>query len=150
MGVLSLGLAKCVATICLLSDPSSNILPSLRLTSTLYLATQLCLTLYDPMDCSLPSSLSMEFPVKHTGVGRQFLLQGVFPTQGLNPRVLCVLHWQADSSSLAPPGKPSCLPTITCFQVLPKGGKRLGLPPWRQEMDANLHGSKPVVNAGVS
>ena len=49
MGILSLGLTKCVATICLLSNPSSNILPSLILTSILCLATQLCPTLYDPI-----------------------------------------------------------------------------------------------------
>ena len=32
------------------------------------------------------------------GVGCRFLLQGVFLTQGLN---LCLLHWQADSTSTA-------------------------------------------------
>ena len=34
-----------------------------------------------------------------------FLLQWVFPTQGLNPRLLHLLHWQVDSL-LLPPGKP--------------------------------------------
>ena len=29
------------------------------------------------------------------GVGFHALLQGIFPTQGLNPRVLYLLHWQA-------------------------------------------------------
>ena len=37
------------------------------------------------------------FPGKKTGVGYHFLLQGIFPTQGLNP---CLLHWQADSLPL--------------------------------------------------
>ena len=47
---------------------------------------QLCLTLCDPMDCSLPSSsVNGIFPGKNTGVGCYFLLQGLFPTQGLNP-----------------------------------------------------------------
>ena len=32
---------------------------------------------------------------------------GIFPTQGSNPRLLCLLHWQASSLPLAPPGKPS-------------------------------------------
>ena len=32
---------------------------------------------------------SMEFPGKNTGVGCHFLLQGIFPTQGLNP---CLPH----------------------------------------------------------
>ena len=37
-------------------------------------------------------------PDKNTGVGCHFLLQGIFPTQESNPRVL---HWQADSSPLS-------------------------------------------------
>ena len=32
------------------------------------------------------------------------LLQGIFLTQGLNPSLLPLLHWQAGSSSLVPPG----------------------------------------------
>ena len=28
-----------------------------------------------------------------TGVGCHFLLQGLFPIQGSNPRLLCLLHW---------------------------------------------------------
>ena len=45
------------------------------------------------------------------GVGCCFLLQGIFQTQGSNPRLLCPLHWhplhwQAGSLPLAPPGKP--------------------------------------------
>ena len=39
-----------------------------------------------------------DFPGKNTGVGCHFLLQGIFPTQGLNP---CLLHWQADSLPLS-------------------------------------------------
>ena len=42
-------------------------------------------------------------PDKNTGVGCHALLQGIFPTHGLNP---CLLHWQADSLPLLPPGKP--------------------------------------------
>ena len=34
------------------------------------------------------------------------LLQGIFPTQGSNPCLLCLLHWQLGSLPLAPPGKP--------------------------------------------
>ena len=37
------------------------------------------------------------FPSKNTGVGCHFLLQGIIPTQGWNPCLLCLLHWQADS-----------------------------------------------------
>ena len=31
----------------------------------------------------------------------------IFPTQGWNPLLLCLLHWQEGSSPLQPPGKPS-------------------------------------------
>ena len=50
--------------------------------------------------------LSVDSPGKNTGVGYHALLQGIFPTQGSDLRVLCVLHWQADSLALAAPGKP--------------------------------------------
>ena len=33
------------------------------------------------------------------------LLQGIFPTQESNSPLLCLLHWQAGSLPLAPPGK---------------------------------------------
>ena len=42
-------------------------------------------------------------PGKKTGVGCLSLLQGIFPTQVLNP---CLLHWQADSLLAEPPEKP--------------------------------------------
>ena len=82
MGILSLGLTKCVATICLLSNPSSNILPSLILTSILCLATQLCPTLYDPMDCSLPNSLSMELSRQEYWSGLPLPSAGDLPNPG--------------------------------------------------------------------
>ena len=34
------------------------------------------------------------FPSKNTGVGCHFLLQGIFLTQGLDPHLLRLLHWQ--------------------------------------------------------
>ena len=34
---------------------------------------------------------------KNTGVGCPALLQGIFPIQGSNPSLLCLLHWQAGS-----------------------------------------------------
>ena len=43
---------------------------------------------------------------KDTGVGCHVLLQGIFPTQGSNPYLLCLLPWQVGSLPLAPPGKP--------------------------------------------
>ena len=49
-------------------------------------------------------------PGKNTGVGCQALLQGIFPTQGLNLRFLRLLLWQAGSLPSVPPGQ-------SCFGV---------------------------------
>ena len=44
--------------------------------------TQLCLTLSNPIDCSLPGfSVHGDSPGKNTGVGCHDLLQGIFPTR---------------------------------------------------------------------
>ena len=52
----------------------------------LCLVSQLCLTICNPMYCSPPgSSVCEDSPGKNTGVGCHALLQGIFPTQGLNP-----------------------------------------------------------------
>ena len=51
----------------------------------LCLATQSCLTLCYPMDCSLPDfSIHRDSPGKNTEVGCHALLQGIFSNQGLN------------------------------------------------------------------
>ena len=56
------------------------------------LVAQLCLTLGDPMDCSPPdSSVHGIFPCRNTGMGCHSFLQGIFPTQGSNPYLLCLL-----------------------------------------------------------
>ena len=49
---------------------------------------------------------SWDSPGKNTGVGYHVLLQGIFPTQGLNPRLLSLLYWDSGSLPLAPPEKP--------------------------------------------
>ena len=38
-----------------------------------------------------------DFPGKNTGVGCHFFFQGIFPTQGSNPGLLCLLHGRQDS-----------------------------------------------------
>ena len=43
---------------------------------------------------------------KDTGVGCHFLFQGIFATQGLTLRLLCLLHWQAGYLPLVLLGKP--------------------------------------------
>ena len=58
----------------------------------------------------------MGFSGKNTGVGCRALLQGIFSTQGLNPCLLHLLHWQAGSLPLAPPGKASLARHVLLFQ----------------------------------
>jgi len=49
---------------------------------------------------------SWDFPGKNIGRGFHFLLQGIFLNQRLNPCLLCLLHWQADSLPLSHLGSP--------------------------------------------
>ena len=68
---------------------------------------QSCLTFLDPIDCSqLGSSVRGDPLGKNTKVSCYALLQGIFPTQESNLHLLCLLHWQAGSLLLVPPGKP--------------------------------------------
>ena len=54
--------------------------------AVLCLVAQSCLTLCNPMGCSPPGfSVHGDSPGKNTGVGCQAFLQGIFPTQRLNP-----------------------------------------------------------------
>ena len=70
---------------------------------------QLCPTLCYPMDCSPPVSSVHGILQARTGVVCHFLLQGIFPTQGSNPRLLC---WQSDSLPLSCQG--SLLIYVNC------------------------------------
>ena len=59
---------------------------------------QSCLTLCDLMDGSSPgSSFHGDASGKNSGVGCYFLPQGIFLTQGSNPHLLRLLHWQMGS-----------------------------------------------------
>ena len=60
-----------------------------------------------------------DFPGKNTGEVCHFLLQGIFPTQGSNPRLLCLLHWQAGSLPLASPFQ---LPNISLYSMESRPG----------------------------
>ena len=61
--------------------------------------------LHNSMDCPTEQPIRFlcpwDFLGKNTGVGFHFLLQGIFPIQGLNPCLLHLLHWQADSLPLS-------------------------------------------------
>ena len=76
-----------------------NLKPFLYL--TMCICAQSCLTLCNSMDCSLPGSLSMGFSRQKYWSGLPFPTPRIFPTKGLNPWILRLLHWQADSLSLS-------------------------------------------------
>ena len=59
-----------------------------------------------PWTVACQAPLFMGFSGKNTGVGCHFLFQGIFPTQGSNPSLLCLLHWQMDSLPLHHLGSP--------------------------------------------
>ena len=69
---------------------------------------------------SLPcSSVLGDSPAKNTAVCYHALLQGIFPIQGSNKHLLCLLHWQVGSLQLTPPGKPlfqSTVCSIICIK----------------------------------
>ena len=59
----------------------------------IYVCVCVCVCVYsfDPME---PARLlcPWNFPGKNTGVSSHVLLQGIFPTQGSNPGLLCLVH----------------------------------------------------------
>ena len=63
----------------------------------LRLVAKSCPTLCRLIGWRPPVNCSWDFPVKNTGVGCHFLLQGIFPTQGLNSHLLhcrrILYHW---------------------------------------------------------
>ena len=67
-------------------------------------------SLLTPRTVARQAPLSTGSPGKNTRVGCHFLLQGIFPTQGLNLRLL---HWQADSLLLSHQGSPQLLHNMT-------------------------------------
>ena len=68
------------------------------------LVAQLCLTLCDPTDCSLPAPLSLAFSKQEYWSGLPFLSPGDLPDTGIEPGSLTLL---ANSLLSKPPGKPS-------------------------------------------
>ena len=63
---------------------------------------RLCAT---PRTVAHQALLSMEFSRQDYWSGLPCPLQGIFPTQGSNLHLLCLLHWQAGSLPLVPLGK---------------------------------------------
>ena len=56
-------------------------------------------------------------PGKNTGVGCCVLILGAFLTQGSNPHLLGLLHWQTGSLPLVPLGKPILPPLPLCIPI---------------------------------
>ena len=60
-----------------------------------------------PLDCSLPgSSVQGILQARILGWVAISFSRGSSPPRGSNLRLSCLLHWQADSLPLDPPGKP--------------------------------------------
>ena len=59
--------------------------------------------LFAPQTVAHHAPLSRDSPGKNTGVGCHALLQGIFPTQGLN---LCLLHYRWILNPLSHLGSP--------------------------------------------
>ena len=78
-----------------LSGPQNIMLSERRLCC---FVTKWCLTLATPWAVACQAPLSMGFPRQE-----YFLLQGIFPTQRLNPSLL---NWQEDSLPLSHRGSP--------------------------------------------
>ena len=64
---------------------------------------QLCLTLCDPMDCSLPGPLPMGFSKQRYWIGLLFTSPGDLPDLGIEPQSPAL---QTDSLQSEPPRKP--------------------------------------------
>ena len=82
------------------------------------LVAQLCLTLCNPMDCSPPgSSVHGDSPGKNNGVGCHVLLQGIFPTQVLNPGLLHCRWILYQLSYLGSPCVCVCMCVCACVRA---------------------------------
>ena len=89
---------------------------------------QACLTLCDPIDCSLPGSSTHGIFQARNWSGLPFSTPGIFPTQGSKPCHLHLLDWQVDSLPLAPPGKTG-IPTEVFKSRRKNSGADTKLPP---------------------
>ena len=60
-----------------------------------------CVRLFvTPWTVARQAPLSTGFSRPECSSGLSFSTLGIFPTQGLNLHLLCLLHWQGDSLSL--------------------------------------------------
>ena len=66
--------------------------------------------------CQTPLSIGLSKEEYCSGL--PILLQGIFPTHGSNPCLLCLLHWQADSLPLGHQGSLPSLSLVIIFIVI--------------------------------
>ena len=93
-----------------IADPKSNqfimaLVVVTQICVRMYSTAKSCLTPCNPIGCSHQAPLSMGLSRQKYWSGCHFLRQGIFPTQGLNPRLLHVLHWQVGFFTTEPPRK---------------------------------------------
>ena len=93
----------------------------------------------NPMDYSLPgSSVHGDSPGKNTGVHCHAFLQGIFPTQGLNPGLP---HYRWILYHLSHQGSPRILEWVPYPGDLSDPGTELGSPAWQADsLPAELPG----------
>ena len=99
------------------------------------------------MDCSLPGiSVHGDFPGKNTRLGCHDLLEGIFPTQGLNPGLL---HCRGIVYHLSHQGSPSILEWVAypfSRGEIPHSGIEPGSPALQVDsLPAKLPGKPPVL-----
>ena len=76
-----------------------------------------CVWLLQPHGLQLARLLNpWNFSDKNTGMGCHAFLQGILSTQGSNLHLLCLLHWQADSLPIVPPGMLNMF--LSCFKPI--------------------------------
>ena len=106
---------------------------TIRYCAVLFLVTQSCVTLCDPMDCSPPGSfVHGDSTGKNTGVGCHALLQGILPTQGSNPGLP---HREQIFYSLSHQGSPRILEWVA--YLFPRGSIHPGIEPRSPALQAD-------------
>ena len=131
--------------------------------------TQSCVSLCHPMDCGLPdSSVHGDSLAKNTEVACLSLLQGIFPTQGLNPdlphcrRILYQLTHKGSPKKYMGTGRTPALwerkaSTPNLYNAPPAGGP-IGFLPRRPKEDmccpsqqlCCMKGAEPLLEAPPS
>ena len=123
-------LVPCTLISCILSRDHIS---TFCLTSVHAKLLQLCLTL----TVARQVPLSMGFSRQEDWRGLPCPPPGNLPNPGINPCLLCLLHWQAGPSPLAPPGKPQ-----RPLTPLKNGPIQTDSSGWNSEFSHQSHGER--------